>query len=67
MGPDPELRDAIRAKATEIFGSASAAEAWLRTEAMALDWRRPLDLLKTDEGALAVQLLLKKIEHGVYI
>lgn len=57
----------ILAKATEIFGTRDAAEAWLGTPAMALENRRPIELLSTTVGASSVVSLLGQIEYGVYV
>ena len=56
----------ILAKATEVLGTQVAAENWLASPAMALDRRRPLDLLSTPVGVEAVEELLTRIEYGVY-
>lgn len=56
----------ILAKAIEVFGSREAAEAWLEQPAMALEQRRPIDLLATPPGVKLVEDLLGRIEYGVY-
>jgi putative toxin-antitoxin system antitoxin component (TIGR02293 family) len=56
----------ILAKATEVLGSQEEAEDWLRRPAMALDRRRPIDLLASPAGATLVEDLLGRIEYGVY-
>lgn len=56
----------LLARATEVFGSQQRAEEWLDTPAMALDRRKPLDLLATHEGAMLVETLLDRLDHGVY-
>lgn len=56
----------ILAKATEILGSQEEAERWLERPALALDQRRPLDLLATPAGAELVETLLARMEYGVY-
>lgn len=56
----------ILAKATEIFGSQEQAEQWLDSPAMALDRRKPIDLLSTHEGVAMVETLLCRLEYGVY-
>lgn len=54
-------------KVTRVFGSRRAAKAWLNTPAMALDYKRPADLLATPAGAQAVERLLGQLEYCVYI
>jgi putative toxin-antitoxin system antitoxin component (TIGR02293 family) len=56
----------LLAQATEVLGSQEAAEQWLNTPAMALDQRRPIELLSTAVGADMVERLLSRIEYCVY-
>jgi putative toxin-antitoxin system antitoxin component (TIGR02293 family) len=57
---------AISAKAVEVFGSKEDAEQWLRSPAMGLDGRRPIDLLESPEGKQLVEEFLCRLEFGVY-
>jgi putative toxin-antitoxin system antitoxin component (TIGR02293 family) len=56
----------ILAKAIDVFGSQDDAEAWLDRPAIALEQRRPVDLLATPPGVRLVEDLLGRIEYGVY-
>jgi putative toxin-antitoxin system antitoxin component (TIGR02293 family) len=56
----------ILAKATQVLGSQEEAEHWLERPAIALDQRRPIDLLATPAGVRLVEALLVRIEYGVY-
>jgi putative toxin-antitoxin system antitoxin component (TIGR02293 family) len=56
----------ILALATNVFGSQEEAERWMERPAMALDQRRPIDLLATPAGIGLVETLLKRIDYGVY-
>ena len=56
----------ILGRATEIFGSRAEAEAWLQRPAIALDQRRPIDLLTTQAGTEAVEDHLTRMEYGVF-
>lgn len=56
----------VLAKATEVFGSQAEAETWLAAPAMALDQRRPIDLLSSPAGVEMVEQLLGRLEYGVY-
>lgn len=56
----------ILARASEVFGSQRAAEQWLESPAMALEQRKPMDLLSTPAGVEAVEQHLTRIEYGVY-
>ncbi len=54
------------AKASEVFGGREEAERWMSTEVMGLDGARPIDLLRTLQGAELVKEFLGRLEHGVY-
>ncbi|MBN8909245.1 MAG: antitoxin [Rhodospirillales bacterium 69-11] len=56
----------ILARATEVFGTQAEAEAWLDRSALALDGRKPIDLLSTPAGVRSVEELLTRLEYGVY-
>ena len=56
----------MRAMAEEVLGSAEAANEWLNTEAMGLEFRKPIDLVSTSPGAEAVKTLLQRMKYGVY-
>lgn len=52
--------------ATRVFGSQTEAEIWLTSPALALDQRRPVDLLSSPAGVEMVEQLLGRLEYGVY-
>jgi putative toxin-antitoxin system antitoxin component (TIGR02293 family) len=54
------------AKATEVFGGKAEAERWMSEHAMGLDGARPIDLLRTLQGAELVNEFLGRLEYGVY-
>lgn len=54
------------ARASVVFGGREAAERWLLEPAMGLDGMRPIDLLRTGQGAALVNEFLERLEHGVY-
>jgi putative toxin-antitoxin system antitoxin component (TIGR02293 family) len=56
----------ILGRATELFGSQAEAEEWLERPAIALDQRKPIDLLSTAAGVGTVEDHLTRLEHGVY-
>lgn len=58
--------ESVRAMAKEVLGSAEAANAWLMSEAMGLEFRKPIDLVSTSPGAEAVKTLLQRMRYGVY-
>jgi len=58
--------ESVRAMAEEVLGSAKAANEWLNTEAMGLEFRKPIDLVSTSPGAEAVRTLLQRMKYGVY-
>jgi putative toxin-antitoxin system antitoxin component (TIGR02293 family) len=57
----------IYEKAAYTLGSQEAMIDWLRSPAMALDNRRPFDLMNTLEGLNEVDTLLIQMEYGVYV
>lgn len=57
----------ILARASAAFGGQLAAEQWLVSEPMALDHRRPIDLLATPTGQQLVEDFLTRLEYGVYM
>lgn len=58
--------ESVRAMAREVLGSEEAANEWLDTEAVGLEFRKPIDLVITSPGAEAVKTLLQRMKYGVY-
>ena len=58
--------ESVRAMAHEVLGSEEAANEWLDTEAIGLEFRKPIDLIITSPGAEAVKTLLQRMKYGVY-
>lgn len=56
----------VRAMAEDVLGSAETANEWLITEAMGLEFRKPIDLVSTSPGAEAVKIHLQRMKYGVY-
>jgi putative toxin-antitoxin system antitoxin component (TIGR02293 family) len=56
----------ILAQASAVFGGPAAAEAWMAAPATGLDGARPIELLRTLQGAELVTEFLGRLEHGVY-
>jgi putative toxin-antitoxin system antitoxin component (TIGR02293 family) len=56
----------ILGRVTELLGSQAEAEQWLERRAMALDRRKPIDLLSTPAGVETLQDHLTRLEYGVY-
>jgi len=56
----------ILGRAIMLFGSQPAAEEWLERPAMALDRRKPIDLLSTPAGVESLETHLTRLEYGVY-
>lgn len=52
--------------AEHVLGTRELAEHWLSKSALALDGRRPMDLLTSTPGVEAVKDLLTRMEYGVY-
>lgn len=56
----------IVVRAEEAIGSPDKAHRWLRKPNRALGGQAPLALLDSDAGAVAVEHVLGRIEHGVF-
>lgn len=54
------------AKAADVFGGQAEAERWMSGPAMGLDGARPIDLLRTVQGAELVTEFLGRLDLGVY-
>jgi putative toxin-antitoxin system antitoxin component (TIGR02293 family) len=52
-------------RAEEALGDRDKVHRWLRKENRSLGGKRPLDLLSSDPGALQVEQILGRIEHGI--
>lgn len=56
----------ILGRTIALFGSQAEAEDWLERPAMALEQRKPIDLLSTPAGVESVEDHLTRLEYGVY-
>lgn len=54
------------ARAEDLLGTKQDAERWIMEKAMGLDDARPVDLLRTAQGANLVTQFLKRLKYGVY-
>jgi putative toxin-antitoxin system antitoxin component (TIGR02293 family) len=55
-------------RAVQLFeGDSNAASAWLGRPLPALGNARPIDLAKTEIGALEVERVILALEHGVFV
>lgn len=64
---DKALRLArVAAEADRVFGDPGKSSRWLRKRNAALSGNSPLDLLKSETGARAVDDLLGQIDHGLF-
>lgn len=52
--------------AIEILGSDDSASQWLNTEAIELEFRKPIDLMSSASGLEEVETLLHRMKSGVY-
>ena len=53
-------------QATEVFGGQAQAETWLNQPAVGLDCQRPIEMLRTIQGADLVNDILIRLEYNVY-
>lgn len=56
----------IVAKAVDVFGDEATALYWLKEPLAALQNQTPLEAIKTEPGVRQVDLLLGRIEHGIF-
>lgn len=56
----------VLALAMHIMGTAESAQRWMVRPAAGLDGRRPIDMLRTVQGAEVVEDFLMRLEYGVY-
>ncbi len=65
-GTRPDVA-AVMHLATDVLGSRTAADRWLATPAIALDQRRPADLLGDADGIALITNLLTRMDHCIYL
>lgn len=53
-------------RAEDVLGTKEKAQRWLKSPIRALGGVTPLSLLDTDAGAEQVDIILGRIEYGVY-
>lgn len=58
--------ESVREAAVDVLGGVEAANEWLNTEAVGLEFRKPIELMSTSPGAEAVKTLLQRMKYGVY-
>lgn len=56
----------IVGKAADVFGDETTALSWLKEPLSALRGQTPLEVVKTEPGVQPVELLLGRIEHGIF-
>ena len=56
----------VLAKAIDVLGDMETAEHWLLQPAIALDQKRPIELLSSSSDAKLVLDTLTRLEYGVY-
>ena len=57
----------ILARAVEVFGDESEARLWLKEPKSALQGMTPIQAIKTASGVQQVELMLGRIEHGIFV
>ena len=56
----------VVAKAADVFGDEATALHWLKELLPTLKGQTPLEAIKTEPGVRQVDLLLGRIEHGIF-
>lgn len=65
---DKALRLArIATEADRVFANSKKADSWLRTPLARFSGQTPLELLKSEAGALLVEEALGQIDHGMFV
>jgi putative toxin-antitoxin system antitoxin component (TIGR02293 family) len=54
-------------RAIEVFGDESEAILWLKEPKSALQGMTPIQAIKTESGVQQVELMLGRIEHGIFV
>ena len=57
----------ILVRAVEVFGDESEAKLWLKEPKSALHGMTPIQTIKTPSGVQQVELMLGRIEHGIFV
>ena len=68
ISPESHLPEVLKVftHAVSVFGDVSIAERWLQERNRVLGGKKPIDLLRTQDGCDRVDEILTHIEHGVY-
>jgi putative toxin-antitoxin system antitoxin component (TIGR02293 family) len=70
LGPDQSARvwrfAELLAKAEDVLGTSQRAVEWMLEPAMALEKRRPIDLLTSPVGAQLVDDVIERMRYDVY-
>jgi putative toxin-antitoxin system antitoxin component (TIGR02293 family) len=53
-------------RGVESFGNKEDFQDWLYTKVITIGGKKPIDLLKTENGRLAVLDAIDRVEHGIY-
>jgi putative toxin-antitoxin system antitoxin component (TIGR02293 family) len=64
--PDRRWRQVLD-RAVEVFGDESEAILWLKEPKSALQGMTPIQAIKTEYGVQQVELMLGRIEHGIFV
>ena len=51
----------------EVFGDESEAKLWLKEPKSALQGKAPIQVINTESGIQQVELMLGRIEHGIFV
>ena len=57
----------ILVRAVEVFGDESEAKLWLKEPKSALQGKAPIQVINTESGIQQVELMLGRIEHGIFV
>jgi len=67
LGLQPEATEALELSLKFFGGNEASALNWLNSPVLGLGRKKPVDLLKTEEGRQQVIELIWKLENGVVV
>lgn len=54
-------------RAVEVFGDKSEAKFWLKEPKSALEGKAPIQVINTEPGVAQVELMLNRIDRGIFV
>jgi putative toxin-antitoxin system antitoxin component (TIGR02293 family) len=61
-----EVDESVLGLAVDVLGGREAAHEWLGKPALGLQFKTPIELMRSSQGKEEVRRLLERMLHGVY-